>query len=178
MGSIPKIFYDYLESAPISSCKVCKTNLLDPAQPYMIEKAFRRHNMLEKDTIMFEMAICLPCAQEMRNELSVKSRKHIESFMAENMDQEKLFDKDRPMFEECLISGVPIVEEEEYQIYGYFLGEQMIEEPKPYALSGTVVEQIADLLSDQTIDFLDDFMGKHFGIPPEYESAGRKLIFV
>lgn len=178
MGNIPKIFHDFLTAAPFTSCKVCKTNLLEPAKPYMIEKAFRRHSMLEKDTIMFEIAICLPCAQEMRNELSKESRQRIEAFMAEHMDQQKLFDKDRPMFEECLVSGKPLTEEEEYQIYGYFLGDQLIEEPKPYALSGTVVEHIAELLSDQTIDFLDDFMGKHFGIPPEYESAGRKLIFV
>ena len=177
MADFPKIFNDYLTGKPFEVCKVCEIPLLDPARPYMIEKAFKRHNMLEEDTIVFEIAICLDCAQEMRNELSEMSRKKIEAYMAERMNQARLMDPDRSMFEKCLISNIDLKEEDEYHIYGHFFGEELIETPLPYALSGKIIEEIADMLSDETQGFLDDFMGDHFGVPPAYESS-RKLIFV
>jgi hypothetical protein len=47
-------------------------------------------------------------------------------------------------------------------------------------ISGRAIEEIADQLSAETKDVLDDFIDQHFGLPPELKSLlkDRKLILL
>jgi hypothetical protein len=79
----------------------------------------------------------------------------------------------------CVITGIPVAELDEYMIYGHFRGDKMVKSSMPYLLSGSVMDDVSDLLSNQTIDQLDDFMGKYFSGPPELEELwkSRKPVF-
>ena len=75
--------------------------------------------------------------------------------------------------DECMITRKPKNELDEYMIYAQFRGDKMVKSTMPYLLSGKAMDEIADLLSNQTIDQLDDFMGEYFGGPPELEEIWK-----
>jgi hypothetical protein len=78
-----------------------------------------------------------------------------------------------PLEDNCALTGEHKSTLEEYMIYGHFKGDQMIRSTMPFLLSGKVMDDVADLLSDETIDELDDFMGEYFGGPPELEELWK-----
>jgi hypothetical protein len=49
----------------------------------------------------------------------------------------------------------------------------------PYAISGTAMEEVNELISEKTRDILDDFIGQHFSGPPEVaEILKRRPVLV
>ena len=80
----------------------------------------------------------------------------------------------------CLITGKPIDELSEYQIYAYCEGGEIVQNVFPYMVSSDAIEQIQELLSPQTRGELDDFIDANFGFPPEWRAAikGSKVLLV
>jgi hypothetical protein len=82
----------------------------------------------------------------------------------QKMNNEEIYDS---MLNRCVIKSLHVSELDEYQIMGQFTGNKMSLEMPPYMLSGLAIDEMSDLLSNQTLDELDDFTGKYLTGPPE-----------
>lgn len=171
---IPTIFFDTIKEEPISHCQFCEKDLLNGDEPYVIEKAFR------KTEVVFEYAMCMSCADNMRHQMSTDSMAAVEKYMMENARfQERAFElKDKEYSTEdwlnnCLVKDTERAGQEEYQIYGMFKGGKMIQNQFPYMMSGEALEEIQELLSAETKDEIDRFKEEFFNIPPEFADLFR-----
>ena len=164
---IPETFYSFDTKHPFTECLECKRNLLDPPLPYFIEKAFRKYPGFDVHDVIYEFAMCVNCAEEMRQSLSKESTAALQQYMT-NMQQQQSSDMSTASdLERCMITQEPIAAQEEYIIYGVFQGNEMMVAEFPYAIGMEAMNQLSDLLSNETLDIMDDFMGKHFTGPPE-----------
>jgi hypothetical protein len=73
----------------------------------------------------------------------------------------------------CAVKGTPVSELDEYQILGYFYGNLMTVDNPPFLLSGAVGDEIMNILSEQTLNEIDDFTGKFLTGPPEFSDFLR-----
>jgi len=177
---IPKIFHK-ADGGLLDECIMCNRNVLNPACDYLIEKAVRAYPEIKKTEVIIEYAMCMPCAEAMRNELSVESRQRIEAYFKQYVDPNKrqaLLTPKRAVFknwiDNCLVKGTPIKKSMEYSLYAHGYGKKMVYDFFPYAISGEVMEEVNNLLSEKTREVLDDFIGKHFSGPPEIAEILKK----
>ncbi|MEN8249023.1 MAG: hypothetical protein ABFS32_08830 [Bacteroidota bacterium] len=179
---IPKDFYAFDTDKPFTNCLVCQRELLTGEVDYFIEKAIRNYKDHEVSDIVYEYAICVHCAQDMNGQMSAESMQNIQDYFGRqpefllkvydhNAKWEELEEISLP--DECVITMQPKSDLDEYMIYGHFRGDKMVKSSMPYLLSGQVMDEISDLLSNQTIDQLDGFMGEYFGGPPELEELWK-----
>lgn len=174
LQDIPKAFHSEESESPLSHCLMCEKYLLDPGTHYMVEKAVRRYPKLGTETTLFEMAVCMECAQSQRQQLSKDSLESIETFFMEHFKggERSAMDllqgaESTNWLDSCSIYGTPIEEETEYQLCGLCNGTQMVFGQLPYALSGTALEALQELLSPETRDEMNGFTETYFGLPPE-----------
>ena len=67
-----------------------------------------------------------------------------------------------------MIHGTPEAEMNEYQVAACFKGDRMVTDfMPPYMIGDLAIEELNALLSKQTKEDMDRFMGDVFGIPPE-----------
>ena len=170
---IPEIFYASLDKKPIAHCSMCGKLLLSANEPYLIEKAFKKNLKTKNDDLVFEYALCLNCQQNALLELSKESRANIKMYFDLYVDFEKrqkvLANQENFKFtnciKDCIITNKPIKEYGEYQIGGYFYDDQMLLASPPYAIGEKAMDEIQEVISKKTRDFLDGFKDKV--IPPE-----------
>jgi len=173
-ADIPEIFQPY-NADNFTHCIICDKFLLDQKVEYVIEKAVRRYKSFDTQDVIFEYAMCLACAENMKNELSRDSLERIQQFM---MHHSKLLEQNQQLLNEnnwnindwigrCAVTGQPIEEQEEYQLYAHCRGNQIVFSGMPYMIGGTAMDQITGLLSQKTLDELNRFVDDNFGIPPE-----------
>ncbi len=175
---VPKEFHSLATGEPFDKCIDCGKYLLDN-EPYMIEKAIRQYPGYTAQDVVFEYAICQSCADRLKQELSEESMNNIHLFFNQNIQPENFFDGRETS--KCLISDKPQSDLQEYQIYAYCHGKHLANHVSPpFMISGEILDKLADLLSDDTIDELNNFMDNHFGPPPELEDLpiGRRLILI
>ncbi|MCH7515262.1 MAG: hypothetical protein IH947_15165 [Bacteroidetes bacterium] len=173
---IPAKFYSFDSGAPFVHCVECDLDLLHTFTPYFVEKAYRRYRGYEAKDVIYEFAMCMQCAENMRNELSPESRERMMEYLMTKMDTfqrsealkeyDPVADSDR-WLSECILTHEPIEKQEEYVIYGMFKGDKMLVADFPYAIGASAMDEITGLLSAKTLGEIDDFMGKHFTGPPE-----------
>jgi hypothetical protein len=183
---IPQVFYSHITQKPFEECLVCKKKLLDSNTPYVIEKAFKRYPNYTAKDVVSEYAICLACNAEMQKSLSDHSKELINTYFNQRVDlmsrRHKLLQDYGPDIDawltNCLIYQTPITDISEYQIYAYCEGKYLVFSAMPFMISGRAIEEIADKLSPETKEVLDDFIDEHFGLPPELKELlkNRKLI--
>ncbi|WP_210486487.1 hypothetical protein [Rufibacter aurantiacus] len=173
---IPPDFHCGASGQPFQTCIACERHLLQDGVSYLVEKAVRfypQDGML--DTVL-EYAMCVPCAQQMREELSVESRSKIDAYFSEHVDlvarREALLSLPNPLqlenwLSHCIVTGTPREACKEYQIYAQCEGKDLLYTYMPYMISGEAMEEIQRLISPHTRQILDDFMDTHFGLPPE-----------
>lgn len=168
-SDIPDQFYNEDSKAPFMECVVCNEDLND--RVYFIEKAYKRYPGETKHQVIFEYAICQSCAEKKNSELSEESKNNLVDFMNDKLlaRMETGIEEDSKE-NECLVSGNALDECDEYVTYGQFRGHKMLIGMFPYALSGQVLDEVADLLSEQTLGEIDDFIGNHFSGPPEFRA--------
>lgn len=167
-GPIPKVFWSFESGEVFRTCSMCDCDLLAPGTNYLIEKGFK------KEEPIFEYAMCLDCVEKHLESLSVTSRKLIKNYFDEHVDLEqrrseliaKHGRRTRSWLSRCMITGKPLSMCDEHQIYGWFVDKDIMFSGMPYMLSGQVMDQILDLLSEETIGVLNDFSEKVFGIGP------------
>lgn len=183
-GDIPEIFHSFETKKPFAICINCEREL-DDHTDYVIEKAMRRYPGFEATDTIFDYAMCMSCAFEMRNELSAVSRQTMDEFFMPYMQklQQQIHAGhiSDPMHSvtKCLVTDKPLDEIKEYQIYAFCRGQKMNPSVPAYMVSEEAIEQVLPLLSKETTDFLNGFFDKHFSPDPSLmEPVRPKLILV
>jgi hypothetical protein len=169
---IPEKFHNSLTEQAFKDCGICSRDLRENDLAYLIEKAYRRFPENGGEELLFEIAVCHDCARSMRTQLSQDSRKAVnEFFYREFMTRlQELRDADDDyLMAHCLLSGKPMDQMKEYQIYAHCKGNHMADHGAAYILSDEVIESIQELLSDETRDQLRKFSDDHLGTPPELQ---------
>ena len=179
---IPEEFYSFETNAPFEGCMVCKADLLAGEVDYFIEKAVRNYPEHDVSDVVYEYALCSHCAADMNEKMSTASMTNLQMYFSNNeafmkkiaaYNNEWQNSEDSPLDDQCALTGEHKATLDEYMIYGHFKGDKMIRSTMPFLLSGKVMDDVADLLSDETIDELDGFMGEYFGGPPELEELWK-----
>lgn len=172
---IPKIFYSDANDAPFSNCLVCNSLLLVEGKQYVIEKAIKRYKSFDSTDTVYEYAMCMNCYFELQKSFSESSQRKIEEYMLRNSNTmqrlEKLNQTDHPDLEDwvsdCIIKGKPMKECTEYQIMCECVGSKMVFGISPIMICGEAVDEIMQLLSNQTLGEIGRFQNQYFDVPPE-----------
>lgn len=180
--NIPKEFYSDSDAQPFTACKVCEKDLVSSQEPYVIEKGRRKQSEGE-DLTIFEMAICMSCAEKQAAKMSKASRKTIESIMLNSdtiQKRSQLWEND---WEEnwknnCLVSNNTVQENEEYNIAGHFIGNQVLPGQPPFIISSEVLEWLQEHLSPETKEELDNFGRQFLGPDPTIKMLLEEYQFV
>jgi hypothetical protein len=162
---IPEIFYSSMDKKPMAKCAVCGSPLLTGKDFYLIEKAFKKNIITQKDELIFEYAMCGPCQHNTSKELSKESLSNIKMYFDLYVDfqkrQEEFYKsgnfKLSDYLNECIITKKPVHEFDEYQLGGYFFGNQLMLDNLPFAIGGKAIEELQEVISKKTRDFLDGF---------------------
>lgn len=162
---IPEVFYSAETGQPFGKCISCNCELGGDGTAYLIEKGF------VKGETAFEYAMCFGCHQGLATELSPASMKRIEHYFGERIDlvnrRKEIVERDPANWEEwishCVLSGKPLGDE--YQIYGQCDGGDLLLAYLPYAICGEELENIAQILSKETRERIDDFVDDFLGVP-------------
>ncbi|HNV50098.1 MAG: hypothetical protein WBH71_06475 [Bacteroidales bacterium] len=174
---IPSLFYDSISNMPIERCQVCQKKIIETDAEYMIEKVFRRNPISGKMEVMFEFAICFSCALTFVNSYSAQSKENLQRYFAEHLEGrithifQKSITSEIDIYDHlstCAITGKKVTELEEYQIIGRFRGGFLKLDEPPFLIGANSMDDVADLLSNETIDNMDDFTGKYLTGPPEF----------
>jgi len=174
---IPQLFFDSATGKPFKTCQVCEKQLLDTNSNYIIEKVFRKNIATSKIESMFEYAICFDCALKLTQSYSKESKENLERFFRENVE-ENLVQHQQPNLQSeleirehlsyCSISGKSVTELDEYQIVGQFNGSYLNLQMTPFMMGSGSMDDVQSLLSEKTLDEIDDFTGKYLMGPPEF----------
>ncbi|MEO1253715.1 MAG: hypothetical protein AAFY41_02340 [Bacteroidota bacterium] len=168
--NIPSSFYSFETNEPFDRCIECEKYLLDDETEYIIEKAVKNYKGYSAKDTVFDYAICMDCAERMKNEISKESWAQMMRYFQENMDLQHRMSMYGRSPEEglknCMIKKTNIESCGEYQIYAHCKGGKLNMDNPPYMISGEVIEELLPLLSDQTIDEMNGFMNKHFSPDP------------
>ena len=146
---------------------------MDKGNEYVIEKAYRRYPKFDLADTVFEYAMCFDCMLQLHSQMSEMSLRRIEAYFENTTQFKKLTNTDEASVEvatrlsRCMIKGTHVDDLSEYQIIGLFQYNLMLTGPFPYMIGGEAMDEIAALLSNKTLGEMDDFMDKHFGLPPE-----------
>lgn len=182
LSSIPEDFYSFETGQPFESCLVCKADLLAGDVDYFVEKAIRNYHEHDVKDVVYEYAICWHCAHDMNGQMSEESMRSIQQYFTrqdlfmkniQEHNSKDLSEAESAIPDHCVITGQAVEKLDEYMIYGHFRGNKMVKSTMPYLMSGSVMDDVSDLLSNETTDQLDDFMGEYFGGPPELEELWK-----
>ncbi len=171
--SLPEEFLSSKTSKPIGHCMICGKNLLTDNSPYLIEKAFQKNISSQKFEVIFEYALCSVCQHNAASELSVESMKRIKMYYDLYVDfdkrQERLANRENhklsDFISDCIITKKPILEYNSYRIGGMCFQNRLLLGNFPFAIGEKAIDEIQELISKKTRDFLDGFKEKV--IPPE-----------
>ena len=163
---VPEPFWSFETGAPFKSCSVCGSDLMEPGANYLIEKAYK------KEEVIFEYAMCWDCRNEIMSELSLKSMQLIANYFDEHVDaearnerlNENAYQSTQSWLDHCMVKGHALKDTKEHQICGRFVDEHMVFDVFPYALSDLAIEDLVKLLSEETLGSLNDFSNKLFDI--------------
>ena len=181
---IPEQFYSVDTNSPFTRCLVCEKDLLASKEPYFIEKAVRNYQEYKTQDVIYEYAMCLNCAESMKNELSEESNLKIQEYFFTNLNANRFMEYQNSDFksrlDHCIITGQSVDNQNEYMVCGMFKGDKLIEGELPYMLSEKAMDDIAQMMSNKTLGFLDDFMGNYFSGPPEINELfkPRRPVFI
>ena len=183
---IPVEFHSFSQEKAFSHCISCNIDLLASKMQYLIEKAFRRYPGFDTQDVIFEYAMCLGCAERMRQEMSIESMRNVQQFFNERVDfygrrQELLYEhglNHEAWLDRCIVTGRPKAELEEYQIYGHCQGDRFLFSYLPYMISHEAMDGMAELLSEKTRGEIDRFIDDNFGLPPELKQPIKDHPFV
>jgi len=165
-NEIPKILHSYATDEPFTNCIDCDKHLLEDGVTYMVEKAIKQYikDGYSAQEVLFEYAICTECAEKVKQKMSKESREAIDNYMMGN----HTFHNASNGSLNCMIKGGAVEEYQEYQVFSLFQGNNMMT-PAPMAIGSEALEELGQLISNETLDELDRLKGDYFGTPPELE---------
>jgi len=173
---IPKIFYSDATGRPFERCIHCNRSLLSSNVHYVIEKVHKNYPDLDTRDTIFEYALCIDCYMELRKSLSSQSIHNLEEYLNRHVDlierrktliQDKQLNVDQ-WLSSCIIKNKSLDACAEYQTLCECLGDRMLFTLMPYMVCDDALDEMAQLLSDQTQGFFDDFRQRFLGPSPEF----------
>lgn len=172
---IPEVFLSADTKKPIDRCIDCDHDLLKGDRFYVIEKVFKKYPAIDKVEVLFEYAICQLCYDQMKEKMSAESMQNLSEYMIHNTDFEALHqrinespDDPESWLDQCMIKGTNIDELKEYQMGAFFKGDRLVTNYlPPFMVGEEAMEEMNQVLSKETKDEMDGFLGDHFGVPPE-----------
>lgn len=174
-GNIPKLFKADATGAYFERCISCECQLLTGEVDYLIEKAIKSYEGLNQYATIFEYAMCWECVESMRETLSHESRTRMNDYLQEHADfqqRQTRLNNTTPQAEtwldHCLISNAPAGSLKEFQIYGHCHGTDLVYHHYPFMISGPVLDEMIHLISNQTLDNLQNFTEQLTDGPPEF----------
>lgn len=169
---IPPMLHSFEHGGPFEKCLVCSTRLHDAPDGYLIQRVFRNAEPI------IEYAMCASCMDDMQNELSRESRDRIGAWVVEHVDLRKrrraLYrlrntDDMTPLLQRCIVTQEWADDQNEWEIAAWCVGDRMrVQEGTPVMLCSSVIESLSSLCSQKTREWMEDFIGNHFGMPPEF----------
>lgn len=162
-------FFNSETNRPFESCLMCAKQLLTTEEDYFIERIFRRLVTLNITEPIFEYAVCMTCAKQFKEKLSAASQQSVELYYRSKFESLTIDLSTAPAerLTHCLFTAKPIIDCSEFSYHAHCSGSNMMISIFPYAVSDSAMDEISALLSQETLDELDDFKGKYFGGPPE-----------
>lgn len=184
LQNIPSVFYSFHEEAPFRKCIECEREL-DGDCEYVIEKAVKNYPDFTASDVIFDYAICMECAVKINQELSKESMANIQAFFSNRLDinsRAKLIAEAKgdinQLIGRCMISNEPKNSSTEYQIFAHCIGNKINMKNPPYMISGEVLAELAELLSEKTRGDLDGFFNKHFSPDPSLMEPTPRLVLI
>ncbi|RED94130.1 hypothetical protein [Marinoscillum furvescens] len=182
---IEKAFHSFETDAPFSHCLECEKYLLDEGTNYLIEKAVRNYQGFRAKDVIFDYAICLECAQELQKGISKESLSVMQDYMQRHFASEGRLRQLQEsqgnipgLIEQCMVTGKSADTCEEYQIFAFCSGDKINLTMPPYMVSGQVLDELQELLSDSTRDHLNGFFNKHFTPAPGLMEPDPRFILL
>ena len=184
---IPEEFYPFESTEPFSECKVCGLDLSLGTTDYFVEKAVKNNITYQVKDIVFEYAICSACAQNMQKSISTESMENMQAFFSNQQlfmskikaHQQGEGEPIEELLSKCSLHNDPITEMSEYMMLGHFRGDKMIASTMPYILGGRAMDQLSEIMSNETIDEMNRFKSEYFGGPIELEDLWKgKPVFL
>ena len=179
---IPEIFYSSNTNQPIQNCISCNKYLLIQGSTYVIEKAIKQYKKVNTSDVIFEYAMCTSCYEKVRKSFSLESQQRIQTYFTSHVHfdkrRESLLQKDSLLIDEwissCIVKGTDKKELEEFQIAGQFDGAYLLYHDLPFIIGLQAMDEMAQLLSNKTLDEINGFYKQFFGPPPEIEEIFNK----
>lgn len=165
---IPEQFYASQTQQPFTECSCCGNSFGN--KHYFIEKAFQKTHDLSQHEMVFEYAICERCKMDMMQSISKESFQNIQNFVKEmggvpKMKSAKSYEIDLDyMLHHCAMTGESIENLNEYHLVGIFRDGKLVQLPMLYG--PTFIMQYAEILSEETKEFFDDFFDHITILPP------------
>lgn len=181
--SIPPLFFSFESDEPFHKCLECERELDDTCD-YVIEKAVRTYTGFEAKDIIFDYALCMQCAVQIRESFSKQSLQAMDQyFMKHSMNRVVLVNEEGEFDVEdclasCMVKGTKASELTEYQIYAHCRGKNLNSQIPPYMVSSDAVDEVLPLLSNETQDILNGFFNKHFSPDPSIMNPVPKIVLV
>jgi len=185
---IPDRFYSDAEGKPFENCQMCGKFLLTEGTTYVVEKAIKNYKDYDVNSTIFEFAVCIDCHTKVQQGMSDESlanlHRYYQHIMAEKGNQPIVIDVRNfnldDWLSKCFFKGHEIKEMNEYQLVAQFNGNKMLMNMPPMIIGEKAMEEMAELLSDKTIDEMNGFREKFLGPSPEIEELiyGKKLIMI
>lgn len=179
---IPKVFYSFNKQGLFTHCMECERDLLIGDCDYLIEKAVRNYKGFEAEDVLYDYAICMDCLSELQQRMSKESMESIEKFVAryqvhkriapQNLDLSDL----EPFYSRCMFTDTHKADCSEYHLSAYCTGDQLNLKILPYMVSDSILDQLSELISDETRDELDGFFNKHHSPTPGMQGPDPRLI--
>lgn len=181
---IPNDFFSDVDDKPFIECKVCQRDLTNGDVPYSIEKAYKRVDN-ERDITLFEIAICIPCAQKQSENMSKESQAYLMNIMGNSSFLEKrshLWETDwrKDWKSSCIFSDEGIHLNDEYHIVGHFQGNKIIQNMAPFVIGQDFIEKIQENLSAETKDEMNRFGEQFLGPDPTLRAllSDHQIVFI
>ena len=169
---IPELLHSVEKDAPFANCLKCGASLLTTNRRYIIKKVFRSNE------VIIEMAICLQCGEgEASDGMSENSARSLKQFIEHRIDFQRRIElmshvneteSLKPWFERCLFSDKPSGMFTEFEIVALCRGPRVQRDFYPALISAEATEELSAVLSPETRDWMDDFVGDNFGMPSEF----------
>lgn len=165
---IPPEFFSEENQQPYEVCSVCGNSF--GFGHYFIEKAFQKTHDHSQFQLTFEYAICESCKNDMMRAISKESMKRIQQFALEIGGTTSFQNADtieidlNYLMKHCVATGKSIEELNEYHLVGIFKDGKLAQLPIVYGES--FIDEYAELLSEETKGFFDDFFNHITVLPP------------
>ncbi len=184
---IPKEYYPFESKEPFKECMVCGIDLSLGTTDYFVEKAVKNNVEYHVQDIVFEYAICSSCAQNMQQSISVESQQNMQAFFTNHpsfINKMQAYQRGEgeaveELISKCSLTGEAIGQMHEYMMFGHFKGDKMIASTMPYIMGGKAMDELSELMSNETLDEMNGFKNQYFGGPAELEDLWKgKPVFL